>query len=60
MEKIGVVREIDSLGRLCIPKEMRKLFYLEKEVSLIVTRDGVLLKNPEYVLVKKDELPKKQ
>ena len=60
MEKVGIVREIDSLGRLCIPKEMRMLFHLEKEVSLIVTQEGVLLKNPEYVLVKKNELPKKQ
>lgn len=59
MEKIGVCKEIDKLGRICIPKEMRKLYNLEKEVELLVTKEGILVKNPEYVLVriemKKDE-----
>ena len=26
MSKIGVIREIDATGRLCVPKEMRELF----------------------------------
>ncbi len=55
MENIGVKKEIDKLGRICIPKEMRRLFHLESEVELQITMDGILLKNPEYVLVKKDE-----
>lgn len=59
MEKIGVRKEIDKLGRICIPKEMRKLYNLEKEVELLVTKEGILVKNPEYVLLriemKKDE-----
>ena len=54
MEKIGVKKEIDKLGRICIPKEMRRLFNLENEVELQVTNEGVLLKNPEYILVKKE------
>ena len=48
-------REVDSLGRLCIPKEIRNLLNLEKEVELIVTTEGLLIKNPEYILVKKSE-----
>lgn len=52
MEKIGVRKEIDKLGRICIPKEMRKLYNLEKEVELLVTKEGILVKNPEYVLVR--------
>ena len=58
MGKIGVRKEIDKLGRICIPKEMRRLYNLENEVELEVTKEGILLKNPEYVLVKKEELKK--
>ena len=55
MEKIGVKKEIDKLGRICIPKEMRKLFNFENEVELQVTKEGILVKNPQYILVKKQE-----
>ena len=53
MDVIGIKKDIDKLGRICIPKEMRKLFNLKNEVELLITSDGILLKNPEYVLVKK-------
>ena len=52
---VGVNKEIDSLGRLVIPKEMRALFRFENEVELVVTEDGVLVRNPEYKLVKKNQ-----
>ena len=55
MDKIGVKKEIDKLGRICIPKEMRTLFKLEKEVEILVTSEGILIKNPEYILVKKED-----
>lgn len=55
MDTVGVKKEIDKLGRICIPKEMRKLFNLENEVELQITKDGILLKNPEYILVRKTE-----
>ena len=55
MDKIGIKKEIDKLGRICIPKEMRILFNLEKEVELQITNEGILIKNPEYVLVKKED-----
>ena len=54
MDGIGIKKEIDKLGRTCIPKEMRKLFNLENEVEIRITEDGILLKSPEYVLVKID------
>lgn len=59
MENIGVKKEIDKLGRICIPKEMRKLFNLENEVELLVTKEGILIKNSEYVLVKKERKKEK-
>ena len=55
MEQVGITKEIDNLGRIVIPKEIRLLFNLEKEVEIIVTKDGVLLRNPEYTLVKKQK-----
>lgn len=58
MKKIGVKKEIDKLGRICIPKEMRRLFNFENEVELQITKDGILLKNPEYILMKKKEYKK--
>ena len=59
MENIGIKKEIDKLGRICIPKEMRRLFHLEDEVELEITREGILLKNPQYILVKKDDYVKR-
>ena len=58
MEIIGIKKKIDKLGRICIPKEMRLLFNLENEVELKVTDEGILIRNPEYVLVRKN--PEKQ
>ena len=52
MEKIGVIKEIDNLGRLQIPVEIRKRLGFEKSVELVVTLDGLLIKNQEYKLVK--------
>ena len=54
MESVGVRKEIDKLGRLCIPKEMRNLFNIKNDVELVVTADGILIRNPEYVLVKRE------
>ena len=54
MEKnIGLNKEIDNLGRLVIPKKMRDLFNIKREVELVVTEEGILLRNPKYKLVKK-------
>lgn len=55
MAKVGIKKELDDLGRLCIPKEMRVLFGLHRDVELIVTSEGILIKNPEYILVKKPQ-----
>ena len=50
----GIIKEIDNLGRLVIPKEFRERFHLDKEVEILATENGVLIRNPEYVLVKKE------
>ena len=52
MQKVGIEKEIDSLGRLQIPKEIRKLLGLDKNVELVLTDEGLLIRNSEYRLVK--------
>ena len=49
---IGIIKEIDNLGRIVIPKEFRERLMLEKEVELVLTKDGLLIRNSEYRLVK--------
>ena len=54
MDKLlGIVKEIDNLGRIVIPKEFRDRLMLERQVELVLTKDGMLIRNPEYELVKK-------
>ncbi len=40
MKRVGVRKGIDKLGRMVIPKEMRELFGLERQVELIVVPGG--------------------
>ncbi len=54
-EKVGIIKEIDNLGRIVIPKEIRERLSFDKKVEIIVTKDGVLLRNPEYILVKVEQ-----
>ena len=53
MDQIGIKKQIDKLGRISIPMEIRKLLKLEKEIEMQITKEGLLIKNPEYILVKK-------
>ena len=51
----GIIKDIDDLGRLVIPKEIRDRLSLDKSVEVILTEDGVLIRNPKYKLVKIEE-----
>lgn len=53
MDKIGIIKEFDKLGRIVIPKELRDRYGLSKEVEIVATADGILLKTTEYILVEK-------
>ena len=55
MEQVGIIRELDNLGRLVIPKELRKQYGFTREVEIISTTEGILLRNPQYKLVRKDK-----
>ncbi len=52
MNKIGVLRKFDKLGRLVIPKEMRDRYKLNEAVEIIATKEGVLIRNSEYHLTR--------
>lgn len=52
---IGIKKEIDKLGRIVIPKEFRERVGIDKEVEILVTKEGILLRNPEYVLIRVEE-----
>ena len=56
MEKsVGIIKEIDSLGRIVIPKEVRERLLLEKRVELVLTEQGLLIRNEMYDLVRREE-----
>lgn len=48
MTNIGIVRKVDSLGRVTLPKELRRVFKLDKNdnVEILATDEGILLRVP--------------
>ena len=49
---VGIIKEVDKLGRIVIPKELRERYGLTEQVELIASEYGIILKSPEYELVK--------
>ena len=45
VNKVGVIKEIDKLGRIVIPKEMRERLGFERDVEVVMTEEGVLIRN---------------
>ena len=54
MKDIGIIRCIDRLGRLVIPKKMRDMYNLTKEVEIIPTEYGIVIRNPKYKVEMKE------
>ena len=54
MDKIGVIKEIDKLGRIVVPMDLRRRYGLEDHVEPVATKDGILIKNSGYILVRKN------
>ena len=57
---VGIIKEVDKLGRIVIPKEYRTRFGLQQDVEIIATEHGILLRNPQYKLVRTDENEKNE
>ena len=54
-KNIGIIKDIDNLGRIVIPKEFRERLALNKTVELVLTDEGVFIRNQMYNLVPKNE-----
>ena len=54
---IGMKAKIDDLGRIVIPKQYRDFYHLNNEEGIFVTatKEGVLISNPQYKVVKIDQ-----
>ena len=52
---VGIIKEVDKLGRIVIPKELRERFGLTETVEIIATELGIVIRSPEYKLVKVDK-----
>ena len=50
---VGIIRKVDNLGRIVIPKVYREFYRLNKneEVCMVETKDGILITNPKYKVV---------
>ena len=55
MKNVIIIKEIDGLGRIVIPKDIRDLFNFKREIEVVVTQEGVLIRSPKYVLVEKEQ-----
>ena len=52
MCKISIIKEIDKLGRIVIPKELRLRYGLSDKVEIVATKDGILSKSQEFEISK--------
>ena len=59
-DKVGIVKEVDKLGRIVIPKELRERYGLIERVELVATELGIVLRNPEYKLIRLDKAEKSE
>jgi len=49
---VGIIKEVDKLGRIVIPKELRERYGLTEKVEIVATEHGVMIRDPEYKLIK--------
>ena len=45
----GIVRKVDSLGRVVLPAEYRRMYdmAIEEPVEMVGTEDGILIRKPQ-------------
>ena len=55
-KSIGIIKEIDKLGRIVIPKEFRERLNLGTEVEVVLTEEGVIIRNSRYKLIENTEI----
>ena len=58
MEMVGIIKEIDKLGRIVIPKDVRERYGLADNLEIITLKEGILIKSQDYVLIKRKDKAK--
>ena len=55
--RVGMLKKVDNLGRITIPKEYREFYHLNERdvVCLVDTDKGVLITNPKFKVVEVSE-----
>ena len=54
MNHVGIIKKIDSMGRIIVPKTLRNRYLLDKRIEMVATEEGILIRNPEYKIVKEE------
>ncbi|MBQ8719742.1 MAG: hypothetical protein IJY65_01785 [Clostridia bacterium] len=57
---VGIEKEIDKLGRIVIPKELRARYGLTDNVEIIATEQGIMLRSPKYKIVRRESKAEKR
>lgn len=54
---LEVIRQMDKLGRICIPIDFRKSFEINDETRILITLtdEGILLKKRELRITEENE-----
>lgn len=57
IQRVGMMRKVDNLGRIVIPKEYRDFYHLNHndKVFIVDTTEGLLITNPKYKTVEIEE-----
>ena len=55
MAQAGIKLEVDSIGRIYIPKRIREQYGIEKEIEVLLHDEGIYLRSPRYALVAREE-----
>jgi len=56
MRETGIIRRIDDLGRVVIPREIRKQFLIKEgdQLEIFVNKDEIILKKYDVSIVMKE------
>lgn len=47
-ELTGIIRRVDSVGRIVIPVDYRRAYGFSDSVEILGTNDGILIKNSSH------------
>lgn len=52
MKATGIIRRVDDLGRVCVPKEVRKEFGIKEgtPLELFINDDEIIFKKRDYAI----------